>query len=166
MTRRLHASTIACWLAKSLMIRRHYDLRCGVPAAASANLLTILCVLGLQEKANQEAAAAKAAGSQDPLAPAPAPQRHEVSSSNKLCDVLRSKQEGSLPHSATASALALLSVLARAPLRICMHGHCQLRQLTNVVCMVQDFPPLPADGEVKQRNEGRWDFTLQESDDG
>lgn len=34
------------------------------------------------------------------------------------------------------------------------------------VAGVQDFPPLPADGQVKQRNEGRWDFTLQESDDG
>jgi hypothetical protein len=36
-----------------------------------------LCA-GLQEKANQEAAAAKAAASEDPLAPPQTQQRHEV----------------------------------------------------------------------------------------
>ncbi|KAF6251492.1 hypothetical protein COO60DRAFT_1675455 [Scenedesmus sp. NREL 46B-D3] len=28
------------------------------------------------------------------------------------------------------------------------------------------FPPLPEDGRVLQRNEGKWDFTLEESEDG
>jgi hypothetical protein len=33
-------------------------------------------------------------------------------------------------------------------------------------CCLQDFPPLPEDGRVLQRNEGKWDFTLEESEDG
>ena len=35
-----------------------------------------------------------------------------------------------------------------------------------MVLLLQTFPPLPDDGQVMQRNEGRWDFTLQESEDG
>lgn len=33
-------------------------------------------------------------------------------------------------------------------------------------CCLQDFPPLPEDGRVLQRNEGKWHFTLEESEDG
>ncbi|WIA28934.1 hypothetical protein OEZ86_011458 [Tetradesmus obliquus] len=31
---------------------------------------------------------------------------------------------------------------------------------------LEDFPPLPEDGRVLQRNEGKWHFTLEESEDG
>jgi hypothetical protein len=37
---------------------------------------------------------------------------------------------------------------------------------TVLCCVLQDFPPLPEDGRVLQRNEGKWDFTLEESEDG
>ena len=30
----------------------------------------------------------------------------------------------------------------------------------------QDFPALPEDGNVLQRNEGKWEFSLDESSDG
>lgn len=38
--------------------------------------------------------------------------------------------------------------------------------LRRMLLHVQDFPALPTDGQVMQRNEGRWDFILQESEDG
>lgn len=111
-----------------------------------------MCIDRVQEKANQEAAAAKAAASEDPLAPAPAPQRHEVRLANGS-----STKPPSMLLAAACAAKARLELLSIWCLRQCVCAW---------VCLSQDFPALPADSQVMQRNEGRWDFTLQESDDG
>lgn len=124
--------------------------QCRPDAACAHTIGLSRCVGRVQEKANQEAAAAKAAANEDPLAPAPAPQRQEVrlvngSSNNPPSLLLAAACAASLP--GTAQHLVLATMCVR-------------------VCLLQDFPALPADGQVMQRNEGRWDFTLQESDDG
>lgn len=113
--------------------------------------VTPLPLLCLQEKANQEAAAAKAAAKDDPLAAAPTQQRHEV----WVTKAGRAFLQGpGAVQPCLEQQLLTASCLER-------HWCCRC-----VAAVLQDFPPLPADGQVKQRNEGRWDFTLQESEDG
>lgn len=146
-----------------------------VQGAQTADTLQASCcdchwlgVWDVQEKANQEAAAAKAAASEDPLAPPRTQQRHEVRAlctgrlSGRLAVAYQRAQHTSSCSSCRQAAL-LPATAGRPPML--WSRHCNALPRRNLL-RAQDFPPLPSDGQVMQRNEGRWDFTLQESEDG
>lgn len=101
-----------------------------------------VCCGRSQEKANEEAAAAKAAAQRDPLLA-----QHEQQTRLEVSGRVECAQL------ASSRWWALLGDPDAVPV-CCPAG------------ALQDFPPLPIDGQVMQRNEGRWDFTLRESDNG
>lgn len=45
------------------------------------------------------------------------------------------------------------------------HGSTNRTQFAAGCVLLQEFPPLREDGQVLQRNEGKWDFNLDESED-